>query len=312
MKKTLLLMLALVTMGGLRAETKDLTFAAEGYTNSTWDSSTRIFTWGNKPGRESWMSDDWTFVAVSNLSGDLSSYTKLVFKLENFTNSEEEKLTLYFKENKGNTQSMDYVTKVELVPDANGVVEINLTKFDWKNMNNSEETIDNTKIFDVTLYGGARTDADQSGSVKLTEAYISDDPILEDEVIDFDGSFYHSWSEVSASATDNGAVEGSHIKLGEEVALGGTIWGDFTGSVPHLNYANLSEYSEMIITGTPNAVLRLMCNRLVDEGPIYEIKPTIPTDGVLTISISDLKYLNGGTACDFVCLQSIKEMVADW
>lgn len=133
----------------------------------------------------------------------------------------------------------------------------------------------------------------------------------DDEIIDFDGSFYHSWSEVSASATDNGAVEGTHIKLGEEVALGGTIWGDLSGSVPYLNYANLSEYSEMIITGTPNAVLRLMCNRLVNEGAIYEIKPTIPTDGVLTISISDLKYLNGGTACDFVCLQSIK-VPAGW
>ena len=45
----------------------------------------------------------------------------------------------------------------------------------------------------------------------------------EDEVLDFEGSFYHSWSEVSATATDNGAVTGDNIgfKLGEEVNEGG-------------------------------------------------------------------------------------------
>jgi hypothetical protein len=104
------------------------------FTNSTWDSSTQIFTWGNKAGREAWMSDDWTFLTVKGLSGDLSKYTKLYFKLEDFTNSVENKLTLYFKENKGNTQSMDYVSKVEITPDANGEFELDLTAFDWKTM----------------------------------------------------------------------------------------------------------------------------------------------------------------------------------
>ena len=136
----------------------------------------------------------------------------------------------------------------------------------------------------------------------------------EDEVIDFDASFYHSWSEVSATATDNGVVSGGVCKIGEEVALGGTFWGDGSGAVPYLNYANITEYSELRIEGTPGAVLRLMCNRLVNEGPIYEIKPTIPENGKLTISISDLKFTkdeNGTKACDFVCLQSIK-VPANW
>ena len=38
-------------------------------------------------------------MAVSNLKGDISAYTKLVFKLEDFTNSVENKLTIYFKGN---------------------------------------------------------------------------------------------------------------------------------------------------------------------------------------------------------------------
>lgn len=132
----------------------------------------------------------------------------------------------------------------------------------------------------------------------------------EDEVIDFDGSFYHNWSEVSATATDNGEAGGG-VVIGEEVALGGTIWGNLTGAVPYLYYANITEYSELRFEGTPGAVIRLMCNRTTDEGPIYEIKPTIGEDGKLTVSISDLKFLNGGTPCDFVCLQSIK-VPAGW
>lgn len=118
------------------------------------------------------MSDDWTFLTVKGLSGDLSKYTKLYFKLEDFTNSVENKLTLYFKENKGNTQSMDYVSKVEITPDANGEFELDLTAFDWKNNANPSETIDKTKIYDVTLYGGARTDESEVGSVKITEAWL--------------------------------------------------------------------------------------------------------------------------------------------
>ena len=54
-----------------------------------------------------------------------------------------------------------------------------------------------------------------------------------------------------------------------------------------------------------------MCNRVTDEGPIYEIKPTIPENGKLTIKISDLMFLNGGKPCDFVALQSIK-IPAGW
>ncbi len=133
----------------------------------------------------------------------------------------------------------------------------------------------------------------------------------EDEVLDFDASFYHAWSEVSGTATDNGVFDKGGMKLGEEVAMGETIWGDLSNAVHYLHYANITEYSELRFEGTPGAVIRLMCNRLVDEGPIYEIKPKIGDDGKLTVSINDLKYLNGGTSCDFVCLQSIK-VPAGW
>ena len=126
-----------------------------------------------------------------------------------------------------------------------------------------------------------------------------------EEIVDFNGSFYHNWSEVSGTATDNGSANGG-VKLNEEVSAGGALWGNLTGAVPFKSYANLTDYDELRFEGTPGATIRLMCNRVVDEGPIFEIQPKIGDDGKLTVNISDLKFLNGGTPCDFVCLQSIK------
>ena len=131
-----------------------------------------------------------------------------------------------------------------------------------------------------------------------------------EEIIDFDASLYHKWSEVSGTATDNGSANGG-VRLNQEVALGDALWGNLSGAVPYKDYANITDYKELRIEGTPGAVIRLMCNRVTDEGPIYEIKPTIPENGKLTIKISDLMFLNGGTPCDFVALQSIK-IPAGW
>ncbi|MBO4464713.1 MAG: hypothetical protein J5797_11070 [Prevotella sp.] len=167
--KLMLTLALLVLAGGAKADTErvNLTFGTDWYCTASWNAETRIFSWGSGGTGN----PDWIFINVTNLSGDVSKYTKLYFKLENFTNSADNKLTLYFKENKGNTQSMDYVAKVEITPDANGEFEFDLTTFDWKNNANPSETIDKTKIYDVTLYGGARS-GDGDGSVKITEAYV--------------------------------------------------------------------------------------------------------------------------------------------
>lgn len=171
MKKTLLLLFALLTMGGVssvKAEKLYLRFQTPWYCTATWTESTSTFTWGSGGTGN----PDWTFMAVEDLSGDLSSWTKLHMKLSDWTNVTvtAQKLTLYFKENKGNTQSMEWVVPVELTPDASGNVDIDLTDLDWKTVGG--EPIDNTKIVDVTIYGGARTNENQDGSVKVTEAYL--------------------------------------------------------------------------------------------------------------------------------------------
>ena len=185
MKKLLLSCLMLLTMvGSLQAKTENvnLTFECGEWCAASWDGTSRIFSWGSG----GW-NPAFTFTTVSNLSGDVSDVNKLVFKFEDWTNTVDNKLTIYFKENKGNTQSMDYVAKAELVPDANGDFELDMTTFEWvnagENPDNAGQPIDKTNIVDVTIYGGARTDDTQNGSVKISTAY------MEKEVADVEEPF---------------------------------------------------------------------------------------------------------------------------
>ena len=134
---------------------------------------------------------------------------------------------------------------------------------------------------------------------------LKDKPASGEIIVDLDGAIYHHWSAVSGTAEDQGSANGG-VKLNEAVGAGGALWGNLSGAVPYLDYANITDYTEMRFEGTPGAQLRLMSNRLVDEGPIFEKIYTIGDDGKLTVPVSDLKYLNGGADADFVCLQAIK------
>ena len=167
-KTFLALILAVVGWGTANAaeKTLDLTFSTAEYCAAKWTAGTSTFQWGSG----GWNSA-WTFMAVNELKGDISKFQKLHFKLTDFTNSENNSLTIYFKGNIGNTQSMDHVTSAILTPNADGIAELDLTTMDWTNDNNPKETIEKTNIADVTIYGGARTDATTDASVKVTEAW---------------------------------------------------------------------------------------------------------------------------------------------
>ena len=134
---------------------------------------------------------------------------------------------------------------------------------------------------------------------------LKDKPASGEIIVDLDGAIYHHWSAVSGTAEDQGSANGG-VKLNEAVGAGGALWGNLSGAVPYLDYANITDYDELRFEGTPGAQLRLMTNRLVDEGPIFEKIYTIGEDGKLTVPVSELKYLNGGADADFVCLQAIK------
>ena len=161
---TLALLLLGLTTANAAEKQVDLLFSCEFYCAATWDAETSTFSWGlggNNP--------SWTFMAAKevtgqDISGDITSYKKLHLKMENFSNSVEEKLTVVFKQNDGTNPPAGPTDEFVATPDENGVWELDLTTVKW--------TIDKTKLQDLTIYGGARTDEEQNGTVKVTEAYL--------------------------------------------------------------------------------------------------------------------------------------------
>ena len=228
MKKFLLLSLMLLTLGGatsVKAEKLNLTFNTQWYCNANWNSETNTLSWGTYP-QDDWMDKGWTFMAVNELDGsgdgvdpyDMTPWTKLHMKLSDWDNVAEQKLTLYFKEKKGNTQSMDWVVKVDLTPDDNGIVEVDLTKIVWKTEDGDD--INKNNINDVTIYGGVRTDDTENGSVKVTEAWLdNEEPTAIAEVNDTkvaDGAWYTiNGMKLEGEPTEKGI----YIYNGKKVAI---------------------------------------------------------------------------------------------
>ena len=204
-----LMALALLVLGVTTANAatesgqKNLTFKTESYCAAKWDASTNTFRWSGKdqvldeegnpvldeetgePTYQAWgWNPEWTFMAIDDVSGDLSGYKKLHLKMTDFTNSAENKLKVVFKENNGSNPPSGPTQEFDAIPDENGVWELDLTTVKWK--------IDIKNIQDVTIYGGARTDNTAEGSVKVTDAWIEFDIVLGSAVTlteQEDGSF---------------------------------------------------------------------------------------------------------------------------
>ena len=158
-KLMLTLMLFIVCIG-VNAEKKYLTFSCAEYCAAQWNSETNTLTWGSG----GWNSA-WTFMAADGISGDLSEWQSLHLNAKEFTNSQKEELTVVFKKNDGSNPPSGPTKEFVVAPDANGDITIDLTTVEWGDC-------DITNIQDLTIYGGARTDANQNASVVVTDAYF--------------------------------------------------------------------------------------------------------------------------------------------
>ena len=158
--KWMLALTLLIVCIGVNAEKKYLSFSTEDYCAAKWNAETNTLTWGSG----GWNSA-WTFMAAKDVSGDLSTWEKLHLNAKNFTNSKEEKLTVVFKKNDGSNPPSGPTKEFVVSPDANGDINIDLTKVEWGDC-------DITNIQDLTIYGGERTDATTDASVVVTDAYL--------------------------------------------------------------------------------------------------------------------------------------------
>lgn len=150
-------------------EKKDLTFSTAEYCAAQWDATAQTLTWG----QGGWNAA-WTFMSADGVSGDLSEWTKLHLKVSDFTNSKENKLKVVFQENDGNMPPAGAKAEGELVPDADGNIDLDLAGFNWG-------SCPKNNIADMTIYGLERTDETAAASVKVTEAWLAKPTYKEEE-----------------------------------------------------------------------------------------------------------------------------------
>ncbi|MBR6589071.1 MAG: hypothetical protein IKK67_01170 [Bacteroidaceae bacterium] len=138
-----------------------------------------------------------------------------------------------------------------------------------------------------------------TGFIYTYEEVEAEPETPETEEVQLTADIFKAWDGVGANAQATGAANcESHI--GEEVGAGAMVYG--TSTVYYLSYADLSAYSKMVIEGTPGVQLRVMLNRLVDEGTVAdgnltEVNVTIGEDGKATVDFA---------AYEFVHLNAIK------
>ena len=169
-----------------------LTFSCADYCAAQWNSETSTLTWGTG----GWNSA-WTFMAADGISGDLSEWESLHLNAKNFVNSQENKLTVVFKKNDGSNPPSGPTKEFVVSPDDNGDITIDLKNVAWGDC-------DITNIQDLTIYGGARVDETQSGSVVVTDAYFekSDAVGPTEDVLPIDIQFGPDYNSTKVSGYD--------------------------------------------------------------------------------------------------------------
>ena len=105
---------------------------------------------------------------------------------------------------------------------------------------------------------------------------------------------FKAWNGTGADAQATGAATGE-IHIGEERGAGAMVYG--TSEVNHLRYADLTGYEKMVIEGTPGVQLRVLMNRLVNEGQVAdgnltEVNVTIDADGKAEVSFSGMEFVH--------------------
>ena len=100
---------------------------------------------------------------------------------------------------------------------------------------------------------------------------------------------FYNWDGVGADAsfTSSASVD---CNYGTELEGGNVVIG--TGTVYYLTYADLTGYSKMLFEGTAGTPLRVMMNRLADEGQLTEKNPTIGEDGTAELDLTEFEYVH--------------------
>ncbi len=109
---------------------------------------------------------------------------------------------------------------------------------------------------------------------------------------DLTKDMFKTWDGYGAGATGTGdATVDFNVGNGATIDAGGMVAG--TGGVECLTYADLSEYSKMVINGTEGMPLRVLMSRQEsNSGPYVEKNVTIGSDGKAVVDLTNLELKN--------------------
>ncbi len=142
--------------------------------------------------------------------------------------------------------------------------------------------------------------------IKKAASTVDPDAIF---LTNLDATLYQSWTTPGADAVVTGLGAGGVVNLNTPLVQGNVVWGDGSGYVPDNNFADITDYDEIRLEGTPGGSFRFMYNR-VETGSICEIpNAVIGENGKLVIKIKDIPHIadnNNDKKVDFIHLQGIK------
>ena len=132
-----------------------------------------------------------------------------------------------------------------------------------------------------------------------TEGGEVDNPSPGDEVetsyIDLTTDMFHVWDGVGADAQPTNGSPYVALNLDKEMSAGGVIYGN--SNVRSLQYADLTGYESLVMEGVAGGTLRVLMNRVSDNGSVTEVKATLNDEGHAEVLL---------TGYDFVHLNCIK------
>ena len=129
------------------------------------------------------------------------------------------------------------------------------------------------------------------GSMKISSICITKNIVKASEVVDLTQSDFKTWSAPVGGTPQPGTPNfENHVGDGASHAGGTTIYGD--GGVGYLNYADLTGYDKLRIKATPGAALRVLLNRIEDNGATTEVNPTVGEDGWAIVDLSGYEYVH--------------------
>ena len=106
---------------------------------------------------------------------------------------------------------------------------------------------------------------------------------------------FKTWDGTGADAQPTADAVYPEMHVGETLGAGAMVYG--LSTVYYLSYADLTGYAKIVFEGTPGVQLRVLMNRLVNEGQVadgnlIEKNPVIGEDGYAVVDLTGMEFVH--------------------